>query len=449
MVSEPRLLPSRSDPLKASRARAGLFASPDFMKLWAAQTVSLLGSSITGLALPLAAALALSAGPAEMGALSAAGTLPFLLIGLFAGVWVDRLRRRPILIAADVARAVLLLTIPLAALAGVLRIELLYAVAFLCGICTVFFDVAYQSYLPALVSRQALVEGNSKLEVSRSAVHLAGPGLAGGLITLVTAPVAIVVDALSFALSALFLGAIRTPEPPPVPSAGRPSVWREIGEGLRLVLGSPILRPIAACTATSNFFSSFFFAGFILYLTRDLGLDPAALGLVFGLGSAGFIAGAALAERSARWLGFGPALIAATVLVGAGALVHIVDVGPAGPPGSAAFWLVIGIQMLGQLLASVALPVYNINQVSLRQAITPDRLMGRMNATTRFLVWGTMPLGALAGGAVAEWIGLVPALQAGALGSLLAAFWIVFSPVRTLRDAATLYPDETSPQSAS
>src|SRR5437867_8121574 len=229
---------------------SGLWQHPDFLKLWAGQTVSLLGSSVTGLALPLAAVLVLNATPAQMGIMRAAQYLPFLLLGLFAGVWVDRLRRRPVLILADAGRALLVGSIPVAALLGVLRIDVLYVVALLVGVLTVFFDVAYLAYVPSLVPRDSLTEGNSKLEVSRSFAGMAGPALAGALVQLVTAPVALVVDAASFLVSAASLSLIRTPEPKPAALAHGRSIWRDAGEGLRIVGGHPVLRTLAGQLAT-------------------------------------------------------------------------------------------------------------------------------------------------------------------------------------------------------
>ncbi len=408
----------------------GLWRHANFLRLWTGQTISQFGSQITLLALPLAAALTLHATPAEMGILSAAETAPFLLVGLFAGVWVDRLRRRPILLVTDCARGVLLLAIPLAALLDALTIGLLYAAAFVVGILTVFFEVAYQSFLPALVGREHLVEGNSKLEVSRSAAQIAGPGAAGGLVQLVTAPIAIVVDAASFFISALFLVFVRVPEAAPTPRAAHETIWKEIGEGLRVVVRNPLLRAIAGCTATSNFGNNIWQAVLILYITRRLGLGAGVIGVIFSTGSVGFLCGALLAGRVARRFGLGPAIVGSIAVGGLGVMLIPVAQRPAA--------LAIPLLIAAQFIAGGTGTMYNINQVSLRQAITPDHLLGRMNATMRFIVWGTLPVGALIGGALGGIIGLRPTLVIGAIGQMTAFLWVFFSPVRALREQPTI-----------
>lgn len=409
-----------------SRERASsLWRHANFLKLWFGQTISQFGSQVTLLALPLTAALTLHATPAEMGILSATETAPFLLVGLFAGVWVDRLRRRPILLVTDLARGVLLLAIPLTALLGVLHIGVLYVVAFAVGILTVFFDVAYQSFLPALVGREQLVEGNSKLEVSRSAAQIAGPGVAGGLVQLVTAPFAIVVDAASFLVSALFLAFVRVPEPP-APRAEGQNIWRDIGEGLGVVFRNPLLRTIAGSTATSNLGNNIWQAILILYMTRRLGLGAGVIGLIFAMGSVGFLCAALVAGRVARWFGLGPAIVGS---IGFGALGCVL-IPVAQPPAAFAVPLLI----VAQFVAGGSGTIYNINQVSLRQAITPDHLLGRMNATMRFIVWGTLPVGALIGGALGGTIGLRPTLVVGVIIQATAFLWTFFSPVRALRE---------------
>ncbi len=404
----------------------GLWRHPDFVRLWAGQTISQFGSQITVLALPLAAVLNLKASAAEMGVLGAAQFAPFLLFGLFAGVWVDRLHRRPILIAADVGRMLLLAWVPFAALLGILRMEQLFIVGFLVGVLTLFFDVAYQSYLPALVPRTDLVEGNSKLEVSRSVAQIAGPGLAGGLVQLATAPLAILVDSMSFLVSVVSLLLIRAPEPPLPAAHLRNSISHDIGEGLDVVLRNPVLRSIAGCTGTSNLFGNIIFAVFVLYATRDLGIAPGPLGLIFSIGSVGALVGSVIAGRAVQQLGLGPTLIAAILLGGVATLVI--------PLATGSPFVVMLLLTAAYFLMSIASPVYNINQVSLRQAITPDSVQGRMNATMRFIVWGTIPIGSLIGGALGSIIGLRETLLVGAIGSLLPVLWLALSPVRSLRE---------------
>ncbi|MHB1417673.1 MAG: MFS transporter, partial [Chloroflexota bacterium] len=289
--------------------RIGLWRHRNFLKLWTGQSVSQLGSQITLLALPLTAALLLNASPLEMGFLSAVEMAPFLLIGLPAGVWVDRWPRRPVLIAGDVGRAVVLVTVPVGYLVGLLTMAQLYVVAFISGILTVFFDVAYMSYLPSLVERDQLIEGNSKMETTRAAAEVAGPGLAGTLVDLLSAPLAIAFDALSFIVSAIFVWNIRTDESAALGArAGkRNGLWVEVGEGLRYVAMHPLLRSIAGCTATSNLFSSAFGPIYILFAVRELGLEPATIGFIFAVGNVGFLVGASLASRVADRLGLGPA----------------------------------------------------------------------------------------------------------------------------------------------
>jgi MFS family permease len=413
---------------------SGLWQHPDFMRLWGAETISLFGSAITQLALPLTAVSLLNATPGEMGVLGAMQFLPFLLIGLFAGVWVDRMRRRPILIAGDVGRALILITVPIAAITNSLSIGQLYVVALINGILTLFFDVAYQSYLPSLVSRQDLVEGNSKLEISRALSAIAGPGLAGVLIKVLTAPITITLDAISFLISAVFLWRIKTQEPEPAPRGDNRNIWREIYEGLGVVFGNRMLRSIAGCTATSNLFSFMGFTVLLLYMKRNLQMDDAVIGLIFGIGSIGGLIGALYTAKIAKRFGVGPTIVGATIGFSvAGLLIPLASVG-----GFAAIVLLT----LSQFINGIEGVVYNVNQVSLRQAITPDRLQGRMNASMRFLVWGTIPIGSLIGGFLGEQIGLLNTLWVSAIGMSLAFLWVWFSPVRSLKEQPTL-TDET------
>ena len=407
----------------------GLWQNPDFVKLWAAQTVSVFGSLVTRTALPFTAILVLHATPFEMGLLAAADIVAGLLVGLVAGVWVDRLRRRPILIGADLGRAALLASIPAAAFLGVLRLEQLYVVAFLAGVLTMFFDVAYLSYLPSLVRPEDLLEGNSKLSASASVAEVGAFGLAGWLVQLFTAPVAILIDAVSFLVSALCVGAIRAPEPAPARVAARESLRREIGEGLRAVLGDRLLLATAASAVTLDLSFRVFGAVFALYMLEGLGLKPGLLGMIYAVGGAGSLVGALVAGRSARRLGIGPTMVVALVLTGVGMLFV--------PLARGATVLTVLLLVAQQLVTDPAATVYEINQVSLRQAVTPGRVLGRVNASIRFVGMAAMLVGALLGGALGEWLGLRPTLVLGACGTFVAAGWLVLSPVRRLKDTPT------------
>ena len=406
----------------------GLWRHPDFLKLWSAETISVFGSQIGQLALPLVAILVLDASAFEVALLGTIAFLPFILFTLPAGVWVDRLRRRPILIAGDVGRAVLLATVPAAYVPDALTMGQLYVVAFLVGFCQVFFDVAYQSYLPSLVDREQIIDGNSKLEISRAGAQVGGPGLGGALVQILTAPWAVFLDALSFLGSALFLLGIRKTEEPPVPATQdgkHPSVWTELTEGLRFVLGNPNLRAQAGCTATGNFFSNVAFSIFLVFAVRELGLSAGVIGVVFSIGALGSLLAAFTAMRISGRFGIGPTSIALGALWGPSGLLIV-----AAPAGDAA----IPFLVAAQVVLGFAVVVYNIVQVSYRQAICPPRLQGRMNSVMRFMVWGTIPLGMLLGGALATWLGLRETILVGAIGGGLAFLWIVFSPQRHLRE---------------
>ncbi len=406
----------------------GLWRHADFLKLWAGQSVSQFGSQITVLALPLTAALTLHASAANMGFLAAASTAPFLLFGLFAGVWVDRLRRRPILMIADVARFVLLLLIPLLALLDALALVDLYVIAFLVGILTVFFEVAYQSFLPAIVGRAHLVDGNGKLKTTRSAAQIAGPSAAGALVQLATAPIAIAADALSFLVSVLFLSLIRTPEPPPVQPATRRRIWVEIGEGLRAVMDNPILRATMGSAGTVNMFGSMLFAVYVLYALR-IGIGAGLLGLTFAVGNLGYLCGAFVTRRITRRFGIGPTISAGLVILAGGGLLVPLAGGP----------LIASVSCLtvAQFARGFGGTLFNINNVSLRQTITPDHLLGRVTATSRFVSTGALTIGSLAGGTLGAVFGLRPTLAIGAVGGLFAVVWVFCSPIRTLREQST------------
>jgi fucose permease len=405
--------------------RGGLWRHADFLRLWSAETISQLGTQVSLLALPLVAVITLDVSAFEVALLSVIEFAPFILVSLPAGVWVDRLRRQSILVVGDLGRAVLLATIPFAWALDALTIWQLYAVGFGVGICTVFFDVAYQSYLPSLVDREQLVEGNAKLEVSRSGAQIAGPAMAGPLVQILTAPVAVLVDAISFAASALFLFRIRTRETAPErPEAhDRAQMRRELAEGLRYVLGHRYLRWIAASTATFNFWGNVMWAILLVYAVRVLDLSPSEIGLVFAIGNLGYLAGAVATSRISAALGIGPAIV---VGAATGAAELLVPLAPKSEP--------LPFLIASQVVVGFGLPLYNVTQVSLRQAITPERLQGRMNSVMRFIVWGVIPLGALVGGTIAAAASLRAAIWIGAIGTSLAFLPVLLSPVRSLRE---------------
>ncbi len=428
-VSDPHSIPVHHDERFDRHVRrwrpGGLWRRGDFVRFWAAQSISAVGSQVTLLALPLVAALTLEASAFEVGVLAAAETAPFLLVGLFAGVWVDRLRRRPVLIATDLGRAALLLAIPLAAWLDLLGMPLLYVVALLTGTLTLFFDVAFLSYLPALVGREELVEGNSKLQASASTAQVVGPGLAGALVAAIGAPFVLLLDAVSFVASAGLLARIRAPESAPERTA-QPHVWREIGEGLRVVRRDAILRALAASSAMVNVFAWVFFAVYVLYLTRELGLGPGAVGLVFATGGIGALIGAVAADPIRRRFGLGPTIVGAQLLFGlTGLVIPLAVLFP-----EIALEMVVASEFLQWLTVLVA----DVNAVSLRQALTPERLRGRVNATMRFLIWGPRPLGSLLGGVLGGAIGLAPTLVVGELGMLAAVAWLVASPLPGVKE---------------
>ena len=405
---------------------SGLWRHHDFLTFWAGQTVSALGTQVSLFALPLTAALVLGADAAQMGLLAAAQQLPLLLVGLPAGAWVDRRRKRPLLIAADLGRAALLAAVPLAHLLGVLRLEQLYVTGFLVGVLGAFAGAASAPFLLAVVSRDRILEANSNLGLSGTAAHLAGPPLAGLLVQALAAPVAILADALSFAASALSLTLVRAREPVPPPAAGRPDARREIAEGLRFVAGDRLLRALAGTRATWEFFDNVILAVLVLYVTRELGLNPGLLGLAFAGGPVGFLLGSLLSPRAARRLGVGPAAVWGAVLGSTGATLYTLAGGPVP--------VAVALLVAAELAMGFGAGLYSIPTNSLRQIVTPDRLLGRMNASFNVLSRGVVPLGALAGGALGEAVGLRPTLVLGALGEVAGFLWVWFSPLRTLRE---------------
>jgi MFS family permease len=399
--------------------REDLWRQPDFLKFWLGQSAAQLGQQVALVAVPLLATLTLGATPGQMGLLLAAETVPFVLFGLAAGVIVDRSLRRPILVGADVARTLVLSALPLVVMAGRLDMAGLYLAAFLLGTAAVFFDVAYQSYLPALVERRQLVEGNGKLESARAIAQIAGPGLGGALLQWVSAPGALAITGLSFAVSASSLLLIGKREIVRVAVGPVPALATRVMEGLRAVVHDPLLRPIALANAWLNLCGTALLAVFTLYLTRDLHLGPAAYGLVMASAAPGALLGALAAGPAAQRFRPGP------VIVASGLLICLALAALPWAHGLAALAAI-------QFVEGFATNVYNINHVAMRQAITPDALLGRVNASMRWLVWGTMPLGALLGGWAGDRLGIPTTLTLAALAHLLTLPILVFSPLRSL-----------------
>lgn len=411
-----------------------LWQNRDFLKLWAAQAISEFGSVITGTVLPLVAILLLAATPAQVGLLSALGALPALLFGLPAGVWVDRVRRRPLLIAADLGRAGLLITIPLLAANGRLTLPHLYFVAFTTGTLSLLFGIADNAHLPSLLPHEALVEGNSKLGMSSSLAEVAGPALGGALVQLITAPATLVIDVMTYLCSALLLGLIRQPEPPPATPTAPPDVRREMKEGLTAVWQTPILRTLALSSGLFNFFGSFIGALYAVYVLETLHLTPALLGLFVSVGGIGALLGTAVASQAIRRWGVGRVLSHSLLLAGGvGLLLPLASFQPA---------FAIPILLLNQLIGDIFISNYLINETTLRQTATAPHLLGRVNASLDFVVQGIGPLGLLCGGFLGGTIGVRNTLFVAVAGIALAGFSITFSPIRHLADYPMANPEE-------
>jgi len=420
---EPSAPPTDDRPLDHGRPAGRLLRHRGFRRLWFGQSVSVFGSQVTVLALPLAAVLMLHASPFQVGLLTTAEYAPFLVIGLPTGVWVDRVRRRPVMACADVLRAVVVASVPVAYLLGVLSLAQLYVVAFVQGVGTVFFDVAYMSYLPGLVGREHLVESNAKLQVSQSVAEVGGPSVSGVLVGLITAPLSLLADAASFVVSVAWLLSIADPEPAPPRGAAR-DLRAEIGEGLRFVLTEPVLRVIAGATATGNLFGSAFSAISVVFLVRQVGLSASTIGLLTSAGAIGGVVGALSATWLRRTVGPAPAIWGSlTVSAPFALLIPLTSPGPG-----------LSFYALGLFMTSFGIVVYNVNQASFRQLLCPPHLLGRMNATMRFIVWGTLPLGGLLGGMLASALGDRNAIWVAATGMALAPIWLLASRLRRAPD---------------
>ncbi|MGI8762359.1 MAG: MFS transporter [Jatrophihabitantaceae bacterium] len=402
--------------------RRSLLVHRDFRLLWAGQSTSDVGTAVSTVVLPLIAVVYLHASAFEVGALSAAEWVPWLLIGLPAGVWVDRSRCRPLMLACDLVRAVLIASVPIAAAFHRLGLGQLFAVAGLTGIATVIFQVAYVSYLPTMLPREDLVEGNAKLQGSGAVAQVVGPGIGGALVQVFRAPFALVADAASYLISAAALLAIRAREVPHEPSVRH--LRREIAEGARYVAGDPLLRVLTISPAIANFFFTGYGAIEVLFLVRAVHLQPASVGLLVGVVSLGSVLGAALARPVGRRIGTARAIWLVTLVTSPFALLIALTTRGAG----LVFFLV------GNTVMFVGVLIYNVTVGGFRQAYCPPQVLGRVVATMRFVLFGTVPLGALAGGALAGWLGTRDAVWVLTAGNVLPAFVLLASPLRRMRE---------------
>jgi MFS family permease len=419
--------------------RGVLWREPDFLKLWAGETVSLLGTQISSLAIPLTAISLLNAGANQLGLLRTAEFLPFIVLTLLAGTWVDHRRRRPLMVTANLLRAALLLAVPLLAWADRLELWHLYGVVALVGIGAVFFDLSHLSYLPSLVRREHLVEGNSKLAVSASVAEVGGPGFAGLLVQALTAPIAVLVDAASYVASAvsLLLIRVREPEPARAGRAGLRHLRGEIVEGLHVVLANRYLRAIAGEAFTYNLFVQFAETLFLLYAVEQLHYQPGAVGLILSGAAVGGLIGSVVAPRMVGRAGFGPTFLRSTALACAAPVLVPLATGPRP--------LVTTMIGASFFLGGAGVTVAVVASTSLRQSVTPDRLLGRMNATMRLASYTAIPLGSLLAGFLGSAVGLRAALLIGAAGFVLPVLFILLSPIPGLSDLKEAPEDTPQP----
>ena len=399
------------------------------MRLWLAQTLSLVGSQFGGLALPLVAILVLHASAPEVGLLTGIAGVPWLLIGLFVGVGVDRVRRRPILVAADLGRGLALAWVPVAAALGVLRIEQLYVVAFVVGTCAVFFETAYQSYLPTLVGRESLIEGNSKLAATESIAGVAGPTVAGVVIQFVSAPLAVAVDACSYLLSALSLRGIRRIEPRPESSPQRPVA--ALVEGMRFLWRQALIRAFALSNATFMLFFTALQAVLLVYYSNDLGLSAAVIGLTYSAGNIGAITGAFAARRIGRRFAPGVAILGSSVLRAVGLVAVPLTLALPG-------YAVVPALIVGLLLHAFGWSLWSVHQGSTRQLLAPDRIRGRVNGSFLFIVRGMTAVGGFVGAGLAAAVGVQTTLVVTVAGALVGSAWLLVPGLIRLRVLPTM-----------
>ncbi len=424
-------------PEAAAEETSGLLANRDFVKLWTGQTVSLIGTQVTQFSMPLVAVLTLNATVLEVGILNALRFVPVLLLSLFAGVWLDRRRRRPILICCALGNALLIALVPIASATGMLSIGLLYVVTTLVGLLNMVFDVGALSYVPQLVDRRHLSQANSRLQASNAVAGISGPGLAGLLVGLITAPITLSVDAVSYLASAFGLLAITRREPEPERPEDRQPVGRSIAEGLRAVYGSKLLRALLTQSAALNLFFGAVITVFVVYAVRYLHLTPFKLGLVLGASAVGALTGALFSTRVRKRLGLGRSMVINTIGLSAAPLLMII------PRGAGLGSMIILI--CSHLLYGSNVSMFNVTAITMRQTVTPRRVLARMNATYRMLLFGAPLFGALMGGLLGDALGLRPALIISLIAMTSPVLWIAFSPVFRLREMPSGPPPEAGP----
>jgi MFS family permease len=412
------------------KSQSGLNRNSAFLSLWTGETISQIGSAVTMLALPLTAIILLHAAPWQLGLLIALQSASVAGVILFAGVWSDRVRRRPLMIGADIGRAALMASIPLAFALGILRIEWLYAVIVLDGALDSIFGTAYQAFLPTVVPERDLAAANGRLEGSRVFAQVIGPGLAGALIQIFQAPFALLADAASFLVSALGIGAIRRKEARPAAVEGNRSMWREIGQGLQFTFTNPLLRAALFTTIIFNFFAPMLNAQAVLFAVRDLGLSPLTIGLWMVIASVGGVLAAFFVGGISRRLGSGVTMVLATFLISSGWLIV---------PFVQRSWavLVLPLLVIGTAIGTIGDVLYNVNSATLRQTLTPDRLRGRVTASIRVFIFGAQPLGAIAGGVIGSVLSVRLALLCAGGGFFLGFLCAFFSPLRGMRQVAS------------
>lgn len=426
----------------------GALRDPTFRRFWIGETVSLIGSEVTRFALPLVAVLSLGASAFEVGVVNAMRYVPIVVVSLFAGIWLDRRRRWPVLIGANAGRAFFIALIPFAGAFDVLSIWLLCVVALAVGTLTVIFDVGSLSFIPNVVDRAKLTDANGRLQTSFSLAMILGPSLGGALVGAFGAPTTLALDAASYVFSVLMLLSMRVSEAAPETPAKRQSIRESIAEGLRAVYGSPVLRNLLTQSATFNLAQNAMLTVFVVYAVREIGLSAGQLGLVLGLGAFGALAGSLLANRLTRVVGLGRTLRLTTVVANLAPLLFLLAMGD-GP-------LSVAVLTIGYGLAGFMLVIYNVNTVTLRQVVTPNRLLSRMNASYRMVLFGTIPLGALLGGTLAQYLGLRPAMVITLLLLTTPIAWLFFSPVFRLTamptgpdPAISAFTEDKAPEGAS